>query len=101
MFEPRSVEQIILATAKAAGISPVVMRQMTCRTADVSLARAIAVYIAKKETKLGFRMLAEMFGYFDHKGALHAFNKASCKLAAGDVQALALFAGAGGRISGE
>lgn len=99
MSEPRTIEQIIEDVAKAAGISFAVIYQPFCRTPEISLARHVAVYMAKKETKLSFKYIARKIGFADHKGAINAFNRVSCDLAARREATVKLFLVAGGKLS--
>lgn len=96
--EPRSVEQIIEDVAHAASISFMRIYEMNERSYEISLARHVAVYIARKEAKLGFRRIAQVIGFSDHKGAFHAFNRVSYDIARGDEATRALVLSAGGRI---
>lgn len=96
--EIRSVEQIIEDVARAASISFTRIYEMNERSAEITLARHVAAYIARKETKLGFRRIAQIIGFSDHKGAVHAFNRVSCDIASGNEAIRALVLRAGGRI---
>jgi len=78
---PRTIPEIILAAEKAVEIPLGRTFDMQCRTHEVSLARHVAVYVAKKETFFSFAKIAEAFGSYDHKFAMNGFNRVSKDLA--------------------
>jgi chromosomal replication initiation ATPase DnaA len=76
----RSIDQIIAAVEAAARVPQGSTRDTSCRVYEISLARHIACYIARKETHLSFKRIATAFGTDDHKIGLYAFNKISIAL---------------------
>lgn len=47
------------------------------RTAELALARQVAMYIARNKTSLGLKKIAQAFNKNDHTNVLHACNKIS------------------------
>ena len=84
MTAARTVDAIIDAVERAAELPDGALREMHRRTHDVSLARHVACYIGRRETRLSLKKIARSFGSDDHKLTLHGFGKASSGLAQND-----------------
>ncbi len=77
---PRTIDQIIAAAAEASGVAEAVIRDLDQRTHDISLARHVAMYVARIETHQSFQKIARAFGTDDHTLTMHGFNRVSCDL---------------------
>ena len=79
----RTVEKIIDDVEAAIGVPAGTLRDSTCRTREVSLARHVAYYVARRETKLSFAKIALAAGARDHKAVLYGFNRVSIAVSRG------------------
>lgn len=82
---PRTIDQIIAAVAEASGVAEAVIRDLGQRTHDISLARHVAMYVARIETHQSFQKIARAFGTDDHTLTMHGFNRVSVDLRTGGV----------------
>ena len=80
----RTVSEIIAAAECVLGLPRGACAERERRTHDVSLARHLAYYIARRETRLSFARIAQETGALDHKAILYGFNRISCALAERD-----------------
>ena len=90
MTAARTVPEIIAAVEAAAELPDGALVDMKRRTHDVSLARHVACYVAKRETHLSFKKIAMAFGSNDHKLILWGFNHIAIHVAKHDDAVVAL-----------
>lgn len=79
----RTVDKIIDDVEAAAGLPMGAIRDHTRRTRDVSLARHVVFYLARRETKLSYAKIGLQCGFGDHKAVLYGFNRISLAVARG------------------
>lgn len=90
MTTPRSLLSIVAEVEKAAGLPFGVIEDLSLRTGDVSMARHVAYYVGRRETRLSFQRIADEIGSGDHRGIMYGFNRVSCALADGQQWAIGL-----------
>lgn len=93
----RTLEQIVDAVERAVGLPKNATLDPDRRTRDVSLARHVIFYLARKETKLSFVSIAAHF-HFDHKSVMYGFNRVSCELAKGLPETVRILMKSGERV---
>ncbi|MDR1892107.1 MAG: chromosomal replication initiator protein DnaA [Oscillospiraceae bacterium] len=72
--EPVTVERIMLEVSRTKGISPEDMRSKK-RSANISHARMISMYIVREITGMPFVAIGEEFGGRDHSTVVYALNQ--------------------------
>lgn len=82
-----TLAQIEELSEKLCGLPKGALRS-TSLTRDVSLGRHIYCYLARKETKLAFKVISLGIGLKDHKSAIYGFNRISIGMCTGDVEIL-------------
>ena len=98
---PRSIAEIQSATCSHFGLSPEELLS-SGRSARVAWPRQLAMYLARELTDASLPAIGREFGGRDHTTVLHAWRRATARLASGDgsreaVEKLLSDLGAGGR----
>lgn len=88
----RTIAEIVAAAEAEMKLPPgLVADALRHRTHEVCLARHVAYYVARKETRWSFALIAEaILGRKDHKAVMHGFNRVSVALKTGDREVVEL-----------